>query len=133
VVGPDGVPIEDDYSFILFYWNEEHYEIPSSEFTYKRGELTAEEAEDYDRLVAFVGAFPANLLEDSEGNPLLDDNGQQKTSAKLVDTKRLLGCKTPEEVESFWRDMTSVQARLRAAKNAKKKTFETVSAGTPSG
>ncbi|MCI53783.1 hypothetical protein A2U01_0075030, partial [Trifolium medium] len=28
--------------------------------------------------------FPANLLEDSEGNPILDDNGQQKTSAKLV-------------------------------------------------
>ncbi|MCI52571.1 hypothetical protein A2U01_0073816, partial [Trifolium medium] len=48
-------------------------------------------------------AFPANLLEDSEGNPILNDNGQQKTSAKLVDTKRLLGCKTPEEVASFWR------------------------------
>ncbi|MCI93132.1 hypothetical protein A2U01_0114430, partial [Trifolium medium] len=30
-------------------------------------------------------------------------------------------------------DMTSVQARLRAAKNAKKKTSETVSAGTPYG
>ncbi|MCI19419.1 hypothetical protein A2U01_0040575, partial [Trifolium medium] len=87
----------------------------------------------YDRLVAFVGAFPANLLEDSEGNPLLDDNGQQKTYAKLVDTKRLLGYKTPEEVASFWRDMTSVQARLRASNNAKKKTSETVYAGTPSG
>ncbi|MCI67245.1 hypothetical protein A2U01_0088503, partial [Trifolium medium] len=49
------------------------------------------------------GAFPANLLEDGEGNPILDDNGWQKTSAKLVDTKRLLGCKTPEEVASFWR------------------------------
>ncbi|MCI59428.1 hypothetical protein A2U01_0080683, partial [Trifolium medium] len=74
----------------------------SSEFTYKRSELTAEEAEDYDRLVAFVGSFPANLLEDNEGNPILGDNGQRKTSAKLVDTKRLLGCKTPEEAESFW-------------------------------
>ncbi|MCI41337.1 hypothetical protein A2U01_0062570, partial [Trifolium medium] len=30
-------------------------------------------------------------------------------------------------------DMTSVQARVRAAKNAKKKTFDTVSVGTPSG
>ncbi|MCI79589.1 hypothetical protein A2U01_0100860, partial [Trifolium medium] len=75
---------------------EEHYEIPSSEFTYKRAELTAKEAEDYDRVVAFVSDFPANLLEDGEGNPILDDNGWQKTSAKLVDTKRLLGCKTPE-------------------------------------
>ncbi|MCI45189.1 hypothetical protein A2U01_0066428, partial [Trifolium medium] len=65
--------------------------------------------------------------------PILDDNGQQKTSAKLVDTKRLLGCKTPEEVASFWRNMTSVQARVRAAKNTKKKTSDTVSAGTPSG
>ncbi|MCI46896.1 hypothetical protein A2U01_0068137, partial [Trifolium medium] len=69
VMGPDGVPFEDDFAFFHFYWNEEHYEIPSSEFTYKRTELTAEEAEDYDKLVAFVGAFPANLLEDSEGKP----------------------------------------------------------------
>ncbi|MCI57801.1 hypothetical protein A2U01_0079052, partial [Trifolium medium] len=63
----------------------------SSEFTYQRTALTPEEVADYGRLVAFVGNFPANLLEDSEGNPLLDDNGRQKTSAKLIDTKRLLG------------------------------------------
>ncbi|MCI67965.1 hypothetical protein A2U01_0089224, partial [Trifolium medium] len=71
VMSPDGMPFEDDFAFLQFYWNEEHYEIPSSEFTYKRTELTAEEVEDYDRLVAFVAAFPANLLEDSEGNHIL--------------------------------------------------------------
>ncbi|MCI33841.1 hypothetical protein A2U01_0055059, partial [Trifolium medium] len=28
VMGPDGVPFEDDFAFFHFYWNEEHYEIP---------------------------------------------------------------------------------------------------------
>ncbi|MCI95185.1 hypothetical protein A2U01_0116483, partial [Trifolium medium] len=47
-------------------------------------------------------SFPVNLLEDSEGNPLLDSDGRQKTFAKLVDTKRLLGCKTQEDVDAFF-------------------------------
>ncbi|MCI66943.1 hypothetical protein A2U01_0088201, partial [Trifolium medium] len=34
---------------------------------------------------------------------------------------------------SFWRDMTRAATRVRAAKNAKKKTSETANAGTPSG
>ncbi|MCI59183.1 hypothetical protein A2U01_0080438, partial [Trifolium medium] len=40
--------------------------------------------------------------EDSEGNPLLDSEGRQRTSAKLMDTKRLLGCKTQEDVDVFF-------------------------------
>ncbi|MCI23248.1 hypothetical protein A2U01_0044426, partial [Trifolium medium] len=59
--------------------------------------------EDYDRLVVFVEKFPVNLLEDGERNPLLDSEGRQKTSAKLVDTKRLLGCKTQKDVDAFFR------------------------------
>ncbi|MCH80195.1 hypothetical protein A2U01_0000959 [Trifolium medium] len=67
--------------------------------------------EDYAWLVAFVGSFPANLWEDSEGNPLLDI------------------------------DMTIAQARLRQAKKAKNKkmaagglgTSTTMPSGTPSG
>ncbi|MCI40390.1 hypothetical protein A2U01_0061623, partial [Trifolium medium] len=80
-----------------------------------------------------------NLLEDSEGNPLLDSEGRQKTSAKLVDTKRLLGCKAQEDVDAFFLEMTSATARLRQAKNAKKKAAailgisSSIPSGTPSG
>ncbi|MCI46948.1 hypothetical protein A2U01_0068189, partial [Trifolium medium] len=65
--------------------------------------------------------------------------GRQKTSAKLVDTKRLLGCKTREDVDVFFLEMTSATARLRQAKNAKKKaaailgTSSSLPSGTPSG
>ncbi|MCI91347.1 hypothetical protein A2U01_0112641, partial [Trifolium medium] len=48
VEGPDDVPYEEDYANFHFQWNKGHYEIPSNEFTYKRGELSAEEVEDYD-------------------------------------------------------------------------------------
>ncbi|MCI29679.1 hypothetical protein A2U01_0050888, partial [Trifolium medium] len=98
-----------------------------------------EEVEDYDRLVAFVESFPANLLEDSEGNPLRDSDGRQKTSTKLVDTKRLLGCRTQEDVDAFFFEMTSAVVKLRQAKNAKKKAVAALGAsgstpsGTPSG
>ncbi|MCI13352.1 hypothetical protein A2U01_0034469, partial [Trifolium medium] len=138
VKGLDGVPYEEDYANFHFHWNKGHYEI-STEFTYKRGELFSEEVEDFDRLVAFVESFPANLLEDSEGNPLLDSEGRQRTSAKLVDTKRLLGCKTQEDVEAFFLEMTSATARLRQAKNTKKKAVAALGAsgsapsGTPTG
>ncbi|MCI54843.1 hypothetical protein A2U01_0076093, partial [Trifolium medium] len=56
---------------------------PRSSPTYKRGDLSADEAADYDKLVYFVGTFPANLFEDSDGSPLLDENGRQRTSPKL--------------------------------------------------
>ncbi|MCI17101.1 hypothetical protein A2U01_0038248, partial [Trifolium medium] len=74
-----------------------HFLIEPKKFTYKRTDLSPGKVTDYDKLVAFVGTFPANLLEDNEGNPLLDGNGL---------------------------DMTSAQARLRQARNAKKKTAE---------
>ncbi|MCI36944.1 hypothetical protein A2U01_0058168, partial [Trifolium medium] len=99
-----------------FHWNKGHFLIEPKEFTYKRTDLSPDEAADYDKLVAYVGTFPANLLEDNEGNPFLDGNGRQRTSAKPIDTKRLLGCKTQADLAAFFRDMTSVQARLRAAK-----------------
>ncbi|MCI45410.1 hypothetical protein A2U01_0066649, partial [Trifolium medium] len=62
VKGPDDVPYEEDYANFHFQWNKGHYEILPNEFTYERGELSAKEVEDYDRLVAFVESFPANLL-----------------------------------------------------------------------
>ncbi|MCI25446.1 hypothetical protein A2U01_0046637, partial [Trifolium medium] len=51
-------------------------------------------------------------------------DGRPKTTAKLIDTKKLLGCKTSADLTAFWLDMTSAQARLRQARNAKKKTAE---------
>ncbi|MCI59666.1 hypothetical protein A2U01_0080921, partial [Trifolium medium] len=87
-------PVEEDYAKFHFHWNKGHFLVETKEFTYRRADLSADEAADYDKLVAFVGTFPANLLEDSEGNPLRDEHGHQRTSAKLIDTKRLLGCKT---------------------------------------
>ncbi|MCI82416.1 hypothetical protein A2U01_0103690, partial [Trifolium medium] len=52
-------------------------------------DLSADEAADYDKLVYFLGTFPVNLLEDSDENPLVDEHGRQRTSAKLIDTKML--------------------------------------------
>ncbi|MCI34660.1 hypothetical protein A2U01_0055880, partial [Trifolium medium] len=103
VMGPDGKPVEEDFAQFHFHWNLGHYLISSNEFTFKRTALSPDEVADYDRLVDFVRTFPANLLEDSEGNPLLDDNGQQKTSAKLIHIKRLLGCKTQTDLVAFFR------------------------------
>ncbi|MCI62727.1 hypothetical protein A2U01_0083984, partial [Trifolium medium] len=50
-----------------------------------------------------------------------DSDGRQRTFVKLVDTKRLLGCKTREDVDAFFLEMTSAVAKLRQAKNTKKK------------
>ncbi|MCI33889.1 hypothetical protein A2U01_0055107, partial [Trifolium medium] len=77
IMGPQGIPVEGDYARFHFHWNKGHFLIEPKEFTYKRMNLSPGEVADYDKLVAFVGTFPANLLEDSEGNPLLDDNGRQ--------------------------------------------------------
>ncbi|MCI54694.1 hypothetical protein A2U01_0075944, partial [Trifolium medium] len=85
-----------------FHWNKGHFLIEPKEFTFKRTDLSADEVADYDKLVYFVGTFPANLFEDSDGNPLLDEDGRQRTSAKLIDTKRLLGCKTQADLEAFF-------------------------------
>ncbi|MCI55480.1 hypothetical protein A2U01_0076731, partial [Trifolium medium] len=65
VIGLDGNSVEEDYAQFHFYWNLGHYLIPSQDFTFKRMALTPDEVVDYDRLVAFVGTFPANLWEDS--------------------------------------------------------------------
>ncbi|MCI43437.1 hypothetical protein A2U01_0064674, partial [Trifolium medium] len=67
--------------------NKGHFLIEPKEFTYKRTDLSPDEVADYEKLVSFVGTFLANLFEDSEENPLLDGNGRQRTSAKLIDTK----------------------------------------------
>ncbi|MCI44585.1 hypothetical protein A2U01_0065824, partial [Trifolium medium] len=79
--------------------------------------------------------FLANLLEDSEGNPLLDSEARRRTSTKLIDTKRLLGCKTQAGLEAFFLEMTSAVVKLRQAKNAKKKAAAAAGASgsTPSG
>ncbi|MCI78428.1 hypothetical protein A2U01_0099698, partial [Trifolium medium] len=76
-----------DYAKFHFHWNKGHFLIEPKEFAYARTDLSADEVTDYDKLVYFVGSFPANLLEDGEGNPLRDERGRQRTSAKLIDTK----------------------------------------------
>ncbi|MCI17842.1 hypothetical protein A2U01_0038993, partial [Trifolium medium] len=61
------------------------------------------------------------VWEDSEGNPLLNEDRQQVTSAKLIDTKKLLSCQTPEAVTAFFLEMTSAAVKLWQARNAKNK------------
>ncbi|MCI85087.1 hypothetical protein A2U01_0106366, partial [Trifolium medium] len=72
------VPVEEDYAKFHFHWNKGHFLTEAKDFTYRRTDLSADEVSDYDKLVAFVGTFPANLLEDSEGNPLMDEHGRQR-------------------------------------------------------
>ncbi|MCI78750.1 hypothetical protein A2U01_0100021, partial [Trifolium medium] len=72
-------------------WIKDHYLLESKHFTFKRSELGPDEVADYDKLVAFVATFPANLWEDSDGNLLMGTDGRPKTTAKLIDTKKLLG------------------------------------------
>ncbi|MCI86672.1 hypothetical protein A2U01_0107953, partial [Trifolium medium] len=58
-MGPQGVPAEEDYARFHFHWNKGHFLIEPKEFTYKRTNLSSDEVAYYDKLVAFVGTFPA--------------------------------------------------------------------------
>ncbi|MCI44415.1 hypothetical protein A2U01_0065654, partial [Trifolium medium] len=73
-MGPQGIPIKEDYAKFNFRWNKGHFLIEPKDFTFMRSDLSPDEVADYDKLVTFLGTFSANLLEDSERNALLDDN-----------------------------------------------------------
>ncbi|MCI36405.1 hypothetical protein A2U01_0057628, partial [Trifolium medium] len=53
-----------------------------------------------------------------------DEAGRPQKVPKLIDTKRLLACKTDGDVAAFFLEMSSAQARLRQAKTAKKKMMQ---------
>ncbi|MCH82259.1 hypothetical protein A2U01_0003060 [Trifolium medium] len=135
LMGPGGVPVEVDYASFPYYWNKSHYDLLPRDLTVKKSDLSPEEAADYKRLEDYVGSFPQVALEDSEGNLIRDENGHQKMVPKLIDTKRLLACKTDEAVAAFFLEMMSAQAKLRQARVAKKKTAEVagISSSMPSG
>ncbi|PNX60342.1 hypothetical protein L195_g060136, partial [Trifolium pratense] len=97
-----GRPIEEDFAKFPFYWRKEHYSMATSEFVYKLGELTAEERLDYKKLVEFVEGIPPYVLEDPDGEPLLGEDGQRVTSTKLIGTRELIACDTPEILTAFW-------------------------------
>ncbi|MCI82530.1 hypothetical protein A2U01_0103804, partial [Trifolium medium] len=43
------------------------------------------------------------------------------TSVKLIDTKGLLACDTPDKLTAFWSRMSSAAEKLRQARAAKNK------------
>ncbi|MCI48298.1 hypothetical protein A2U01_0069541, partial [Trifolium medium] len=63
VHGPDGQPIEDDFARFPFYWTKEHYLMNPNEFVFGRERLSQEEFADYQKLLAYVKTFPANVWE----------------------------------------------------------------------
>ncbi|PNY03128.1 hypothetical protein L195_g026451, partial [Trifolium pratense] len=121
---PSGAPVEVDYGSFSFYWNKSHYDLLPRDLTIKKSDLSPEEVADYKRLEDYVGSFPQVSLEDSNGNLIRDEAGRPKKVPKLIDTKKLLACKTDGDVAAFFLEMSSAQARLRQAKNAKKKVLE---------
>ncbi|PNX87460.1 hypothetical protein L195_g043549, partial [Trifolium pratense] len=131
VLNEQGLPIEEDFAIFPFYWRKEHYSMSSNEFVYKLGVLTAEERLDYKKLKEFVEGLPPYLLSDPDGEPLFGADGQRLTCTKVIATKELIACDTPEKLTAFWSTMTSASAALRKARAAKNKR-EASSAATTS-
>ncbi|PNX64252.1 hypothetical protein L195_g053923, partial [Trifolium pratense] len=121
VLNDQGHPIEEDFAKFPFYWRKEHYSMPTSEFVFKLGELTPEERLDYKKLKEFVEGLPPYLLCDPDDEPMFGEDGQRLISTKVIATKELIVCDTPEKLTAFWSKMTSASAALRQARAAKNK------------
>ncbi|CAJ2653383.1 unnamed protein product [Trifolium pratense] len=131
VLDEQGLPIEEDFARFPFYWRRDHYSMSTKEFVFTLGALSAEERADYKKLLEFVEGLPPFLLSDSNGEPLLGEDGRRLTCPKVIATKELLACDTSEELTVFWSTMTSGSAALRKARVAKNKR-EASSAATTS-
>ncbi|CAJ2637853.1 unnamed protein product [Trifolium pratense] len=131
VLDEQGLPIEEDFARFPFYWRRDHYSMSTKEFVFTLGALSAEERADYKKLLEFVEGLPPFLLSDSNGEPLLGEDGRRLTCPKVIATKELLACDTSEELTAFWSTMTSGSAALRKARAAKNKR-EASSAATTS-
>ncbi|CAJ2633239.1 unnamed protein product [Trifolium pratense] len=131
VLDEQGLPIEEDFARFPFYWRRDHYSMSTKEFVFTLGALSAEERADYKKLLEFVEGLPPFLLSDSNGEPLLGEDGRRLTCPKVIATKELLACDTSEELTVFWSTMTSGSAALRKARAAKNKR-EASSAATTS-
>ncbi|CAJ2639039.1 unnamed protein product [Trifolium pratense] len=131
VFDEQGLPIEEDFARFPFYWRRDHYSMSTKEFVFTLGALSAEERADYKKLLEFVEGLPPYLLSDSNGEPLLGEDGRRLTCPKVIATKELLACDTSEKLTAFWSTMTSGSAALRKARAAKNKR-EASSAATTS-
>ncbi|CAJ2640236.1 unnamed protein product [Trifolium pratense] len=131
VLDEQGLPIEEDFARFPFYWRRDHYSMSTKEFVFTLGALSAEERADYKNLLEFVEGLPPFLLSDSNGEPLLGEDGRRLTCPKVIATKELLACDTSEKLTAFWSTMTSGSAALRKARAAKNKR-EASSAATTS-
>ncbi|CAJ2641455.1 unnamed protein product [Trifolium pratense] len=102
VLDEQGLPIEEDFARFPFYWRRDHYSMSTKEFVFTLGALSAEERADYKKLLEFVEGLPPFLLSDSNGEPLLGEDGRRLTCPKVIATKELLACDTSEELTVFW-------------------------------
>ncbi|CAJ2677122.1 unnamed protein product [Trifolium pratense] len=102
VLDEQGLPIEEDFARFPFYWRRDHYSMSTKEFVFTLGALSAEERADYKKLLEFVEGLPPFLLSDSNGEPLLGEDGRRLTCPKVIATKELLACDTSEKLTVFW-------------------------------
>ncbi|PNX58336.1 hypothetical protein L195_g059141, partial [Trifolium pratense] len=121
VLDEQGLPIDEDFARFPFYWRRDHYSMSTKEFVFKLGELSAEERADYKKLLEFVEGLPPYLLSDPGGEPLFGVDGRRLSCTKVIATKELIACDTPEKLTAFWSTMTSASAALRKARAAKNK------------
>ncbi|GAU51655.1 hypothetical protein TSUD_190920 [Trifolium subterraneum] len=121
LIGPNGRPVMDDYSRFPLSWRKNHYLRPASDFVYSGEELTVEELSNYEQLKTFVMGFPRKVLEDEDGNPVLDEAGVPVTKKSFINTRKLLACKNMAETEACFQEMLTIAAKLRKSKNNKEK------------
>ncbi|CAJ2644668.1 unnamed protein product [Trifolium pratense] len=93
--------------------------MPTGKFVFKLGELTAEERMDYKKLVEFVEGLPPYVLEDSDGEPLLGEDGKMSSAAAALRQAR--AAKNKREASSTMTTSSAQQSPTISAADRSKR------------
>jgi hypothetical protein len=79
-------------------WTEEHFKVGPGAYLTSDSSLSVEERHGLNILQEYVAGFTPAMLVKRAGEPVLDDDGNAQFIPRVINTKRLLECRTRAEV-----------------------------------
>jgi hypothetical protein len=81
-------------------WTEEHFKVGPGAYLTSDSSLSAEERRGFKILLEYVEGFTPAMLVTRGGEPVLDEEGNAQFLPRVINTKRLLECRTRAEVHN---------------------------------
>ncbi|WJX33097.1 hypothetical protein P8452_21344 [Trifolium repens] len=103
-------------------WTSEHFDQGTGSYLTADGSLSAEERRGLKALQTYVAGLQPARLVTRAGEPVLDEEGNEQFSPRLINTKRLLECRTRVEVHEVLDTMADFAADLSKIVSEKKLT-----------